>query len=117
MILRDIGHQSDSQLSFISSKHAISYVKDLEAKSQESRVNEEPALVSHGKALTQSISRDHRDLVKVLFNLLNFNPYFRMTALECLQECRIFDSVRDKKKEAGLLILKEASKERTLINL
>jgi len=35
VILRDIGHQSDNQLSFISSKHAISYVKDLELKGQE----------------------------------------------------------------------------------
>ena len=49
--------------------------------------------------------------------MLSFNPYFRMTALECLQECKIFDSVRDKKKEAGLMILKEASRENSLINL
>ena len=49
--------------------------------------------------------------------MLSFNPYFRMTALECLQECKIFDSVRDKKKEAGLMVLKEASKDNTLINL
>ena len=49
--------------------------------------------------------------------MLSFNPYYRMTALECLQECKIFDSVRDKKKEAGLMILKEASKDKSLINL
>ena len=49
--------------------------------------------------------------------MLSFNPYFRMTALECLQECKIFDGVRDKKKEAGLMILKEASKDNSLINL
>ena len=49
--------------------------------------------------------------------MLSFNPYFRMTALECLQDCKIFDSVRDKKKEAGLMILKEASREKSLINL
>jgi hypothetical protein len=51
VILRDIGRQSESQLSFISSKHAISYVKDLEAKSQENKVNDEPALITHAKAI------------------------------------------------------------------
>ena len=80
-------------------------------------MNEEPALVTHAKAINSSISRENRDLVKILFNMLSFNPYFRMTALECLQECKIFDSVRDKKKEAGLMILKEASKNKSLINL
>jgi len=80
-------------------------------------VNEEPALVTHAKAINQSITKENRDLVKVLINLLSFNPYFRMTALECLQECKLFDSVRDKKKEAGLMMLKEVCKDKTLINL
>jgi hypothetical protein len=40
-----------------------------------------------------------------------------MTALECLTECKIFDEVRDKKKEQGLQIMKDASKNKMLINL
>ena len=43
--------------------------------------------------------------IDFLNKILVFNPYFRMTALECLQECKLFDSVRDKKKEAGLMQL------------
>lgn len=35
-------------------------------------------------------------------NFLNLNPYFRLTAYECLINCKVFDSVRDKKKEAIL---------------
>jgi hypothetical protein len=31
-------------------------------------------------------------------NLLNFNPYFRMTAYECLKQ-KIFDCVREPLKE------------------
>lgn len=40
-----------------------------------------------------------------------------MTAFECLSECKIFDEVRDKKKEQGLQIMKDASKNKMLINL
>lgn len=42
-----------------------------------------------------------------------------MTALECLTDCTIFDSVRDKKKESALLAMKELTKSQsqTLIAL
>ncbi len=42
--------------------------------------------------------------------MLSFNPYFRMTAFECLTECSIFDAVRDKKLEKGLQIMRNQSK-------
>ena len=37
-----------------------------------------------------------------MINFLNFNPYFRTTAYDCLKNCKIFDSVRNKYKEAIL---------------
>ena len=40
-----------------------------------------------------------------------------MTALECLQECKLFDSVRDKKKEAGLMQLQKACNNKPMIQL
>jgi len=32
-------------------------------------------------------------------NFLNFNPYFRATAYDCLKNCKVFDGVRNKHKE------------------
>lgn len=49
--------------------------------------------------------------------MLSFNPYFRMTAFEFVVECKIFDSVRDKKLESGLLNMRNACKLRQLIEL
>ena len=34
--------------------------------------------------------------------MISFTPYFRMTAFECITECKLFDGIRDKKKEMGL---------------
>lgn len=42
--------------------------------------------------------------------MLNFNPFFRMTSMEAYMSMKIFDSVRDKVKEAGLRKMKEANK-------
>jgi hypothetical protein len=52
-----------------------------------------------------------------MLNLLSFNPFFRLTAFECLTQCKIFDEVRDAKKEAGLRFMRSKQKEKTLINL
>jgi regulator of sigma D len=42
--------------------------------------------------------------------MLNFNPYFRLTSVEAWYSMSMFDSVRDKTKEAGLRKMKEANK-------
>ena len=42
--------------------------------------------------------------------MLNFNPYFRMTSMEAFLTMPMFDSVRDRNKEAGLKKMKEAGK-------
>ena len=49
-------------------------------------------------------------ITDLLKNMLNFNPYFRMTAVEAFTSMTIFDSVRDKLKEAGLKKMREAKK-------
>jgi hypothetical protein len=43
--------------------------------------------------------------------MLNFNPFFRMTAMEAYTSLSMFDSIRDKTKEAGLRKMKEANKQ------
>jgi len=42
--------------------------------------------------------------------MLNFNPFFRMTSMEAYLSMSMFDSVRDKPKEAGLKKMKENGK-------
>jgi hypothetical protein len=42
------------------------------------------------------------EIVHILKNFLSFNPFFRMSAFECLTKCKVFDSVRDIKKEKAL---------------
>jgi hypothetical protein len=39
------------------------------------------------------------EMKMIAMNFLQLNPYFRLTAYECLSRCKIFDSVRDLKKE------------------
>ena len=46
-----------------------------------------------------------------MLNFLSFNPFFRMTSFESVTQCKLFDSVRDKKKEQFLTRLMQISKE------
>jgi hypothetical protein len=39
------------------------------------------------------------EIADILLNFLKLNPYYRMTSFEALSKCKIFDSVRDLKKE------------------
>ena len=42
------------------------------------------------------------DIITIMKNLLNFNPYFRMTAFEVIH-LEVFDDVRDHVKESALV--------------
>lgn len=67
-------------LSFVSSENAAQYVKDLENASL--KQDSEPMLDSQIKMFNKKLSKNSvNDLLK---NMLNFNPYFRMTAFEAL---------------------------------
>jgi hypothetical protein len=46
-------------------------------------------------------------MVDIQRNFLSFNPFLRMTAYECLTECKIFDQVRNKKKEMALFKMRQ----------
>ena len=51
-ILSSLGPQTDADLSFLSSVHAVNYVKDLYDKNTETGEvdkTEEPALITHAK--------------------------------------------------------------------
>lgn len=50
------------------------------------------------KPLKYGLSRVNFEIIEIMKSLLKFNPYFRMTAYECIQS-KVFDPVRDAGKE------------------
>ena len=60
--------------------------------------------------IRQTLNPKNQSIIDICLDFLQFNPFFRMSSFECLQ-CRVFDSVRDNKKEDYLrkLILKQES--------
>lgn len=113
VILKDLGIQTDHDLSFITSEHAIQYVRELE-QSHVKYSNEhghEPNLRERCGDMKLGISAKNQEIVEIMLNFLSFNPFFRMTAFECLTQCKIFDSVRSRKKEAYLKRMMGMSKE------
>ena len=58
------------------------------------------------KDMKPKLAKKSQQLLLMLQNCLQLNPYFRMTANECLN-AKLFDSVRDPVKERILLCLKQ----------
>lgn len=106
VILRNIGHQTDGNLSFISSENAAQYVKDLENASLKGETN--AILLTQIEVFKKKLHK--KELCFLLKNMLNFNPYFRMTTVEAYTSLSIFDGIRDKVKEAGLKKMREQTK-------
>ena len=94
VILESIGAQTEEDLSFVSSNHAIQYIRDLENPKQK----EIPEFKRQCTEIREKLPEKYQELVDVLQNFLSFNPFFRMTAFEALQS-KVFDSVRSIKKE------------------
>lgn len=76
-------------MSFISDSSAINYVKKLKLSPNET------SLEDHFQILISGELSEYNDLYQILSGLLQFNPYFRFSAKECLQ-FKIFDKVRVK---------------------
>ena len=116
VILKTLGLQSDSDLSFITSNHAVRYVRDLEESytTDDKNLQSVQSLREKCQELRQQISPKRQQMVDILENLLQLNPYFRMTAYECLQN-RIFDKYRDPRREEAIKVLRESNsiKQRT----
>jgi hypothetical protein len=87
VILRNIGQQQDEDLSFISSSSAINYVRDLESYKN----NDECLVDAFQSKLYKLLKPKSSELINIMKNMISFNPYFRMTAFECITECKLFD--------------------------
>ena len=102
MILKCLGKQEDdSDLSFVTSDYAMNYVKELQGTIDQ---DVSPHFTSCLLALQNNMKNS--SYVDLVSSLLNFNPYFRMTAWDCLKH-PVFDSVRDKSKESLLKRMNE----------
>ena len=49
--------------------------------------------------LVSGLPNSTEEIKLIAMNFLQLNPYFRLTSYEALSKCRVFDSVRDPKKE------------------
>ena len=74
------------------------------------QVPENESFVSHQcSSLRKQMSTKYCPMIDIMNSLLNFNPYFRPSALECLKH-PVFDVVRDQDKEKILKALRHQNK-------
>lgn len=71
----------------------------------------EPNLKERCVDMKMSLNPKNTEICDIMMNFLSFNPFLRMTAFECLTQCKIFDSVRNRKKEAFLLRMQDLNKD------
>ena len=101
VILKDLGIQSENDLSFITSEHAVQYVRELETSALKSSGDHKNLKIRVNKMRMQ-LNPKSQELADLLLNFLRLNPFYRMTSFEALSRCKIFDTVRDQKKEKYL---------------
>jgi hypothetical protein len=81
LIMKMLGIQSNTELSFITDEHVIQYMQKLDKGSS-------------GTDFATKFDKTDSRLVEVLTWLLELNPYFRHSAAELLKN-PIFDQVRN----------------------
>ena len=102
MILKGLGMMKpEVDLSFVTSEYALKYIEELEES-----IDHKATAPLEQSITTLKPKFKHQDLTNIITCLLNFNPYFRMTAWESLKH-PVFDSVRDPKQEIFLSRLNE----------
>lgn len=106
VILRNIGPQTQEDLSFITNDNVRVYINDLET-SVFKTTNQEPSKLNE---LIEFIGADFSEITQLLGSFLEFNPFFRMTSYEAIH-CKIFDSVRKPDIEKGLEWMSNNQKE------
>ena len=54
-----------------------------------------PPLYNKIQLIKSKLATKNHELCEIMSNFLNFNPYFRSTAYDCLKNCKVFDDVRN----------------------
>lgn len=112
VILKDLGVQSESDLSFLTSKHAINYVRELETSLYGSNVQMRKKISPIEKRadmMASKLTPAAEEIADIMKNFLQLNPFLRWTAFECLIKCKIFDDVRVRTRELCLKRLYDIS--------
>lgn len=111
VILKDLGVQTEADLSFLTSKHAINYVKELEQSLHGGSKGKQKISPIEQRAdrMAEKLTHNSEEMCEIMKNFLQLNPFMRMTAFECIMKCRIFDDVRVRSKENFLKKLQEIS--------
>lgn len=112
VILKDLGVQSESDLSFLTSKHAINYVRELETSLYGSNVQlrkKISPIEKRADMMASKLTPVAEEITEIMKNFLQLNPFLRWTAYECIMKCKIFDDVRVRTRELCLKRLYEIS--------
>jgi hypothetical protein len=80
-------------------------VRELESNNSQEKLKLKQRL----EEMRPTLNPKNQQIIDIALDFLQFNPFFRMSSFECLLNCRVFDTVRDMKKEDYLrkLILKQ----------
>lgn len=112
VILKDLGVQSEQDLSFLTSKHAINYVRELEQSlygTSVHRMKKISPIEKRADMMAQKLTPVAEEITDIMKNFLQLNPFLRWTAFECIVKCKIFDDVRVRTRELCLKRLHEIS--------
>ena len=109
--MQKLGPQSDDDLSFLSSDQAVSYCNKLQICDDPS--SKEKDLTTICDEFRDKLANQNKNILGLFTNMLNLNPYFRMSAFELLDD-ELFDRLRDPIKEQALHQMREAAKNKDL---
>jgi serine/threonine protein kinase len=112
VILKDLGVQTEIDLSFLTSKHAINYVRELEQSLYGNNVGKMKRISPIEKRadiMTQKLTPGAEEITDIMKNFLQLNPFLRWSAYECIMKCKIFDDVRVRTRELCLKKLHDIS--------
>jgi hypothetical protein len=111
VILKDLGPQNEQDLSFLTSENAVQYVRELEMSAHK-QTSETKLLQQRVSKMRTQLTSKMLEIQEIQINFLKLNPFFRMTSYESIK-LKIFDNVRDSKKEKtlkALLLMKQEHK-------
>ena len=86
-IIEMIGKPSEDQLCFITDESTIDYINSVASRSKNIK-----------NLLPSRFSGCPNEIIGLLMGMLTFNPYFRMSASECLKSS-LFDKIRNNEVE------------------
>ncbi len=79
-----------SDFSFVTNEHAIQYIKDLE-NSNLLYDNDNEKISDKIIFFKENLQSENKEICDIMVNFLSLNPFFRMTAYECLTQCKVFN--------------------------